>query len=622
MEAKIKILKDQRKEYLKKDGPRRKERARIFNSLRRLENKFKSLGKEIGNPYFAAAAMSLERFTRTYYYGTSDNLQEDYLLKLRELEKHLGALDLVSQNPAIETDAAGEVGYLLSWFENSNQAKRLVNGIRFRYSLPNAYVHISSELINRFGGQLTSETRPLNEPIDGRMVKGCTRLNGVVGIELQDDPNQVHASIHFNGNVASQTQLVERRLRIYVDASGQLEARRSIYANIGGVFAGVPYANAYLETFLKGTSSRLRIVNRIAAKQFAKLKNKNETSAANDTCNQLLERFSNQTEQPIRTAQAAIGEGWENGFAKSNMLPAIYLHSTPYEIAAVAKKSTITTLGANTRPTPRIKSDASVQIHETMPSNYLDAAFSGRTFTNKELEEEIRSMFGESLESDDNKGSEENLTALKPVAGEAPQQDDDAKKEAEEPKPFSITFARVRPIEFKFRGNRISIVASGRRFAQQGRKINEGLKITIHFKIKRINGRLKFERDGQASVDFLDGDSRTPSTVAFRSFLDGQLNPKTPKDGAPVSDLSIDLPENLIPLDLPALKKAEKAKDFTLNQCRAEGGWFYLGWNYTPGQAYSSVVDTPAIWQEATIISMRKTFTVLENIVELPLVVE
>ena len=164
-----------------------------------------------------------------------------------------------------------------------------------------------------------------------------------------------------------------------------------------------------------------------------------------------------------------------------------------------------------------------------------------------------------------------------PAALSAPKdKDKDEDDEEQEDESFSITFATTRPIQFEFENSTLGVAISGRRFLQGNKKINTGLKIGLRFKIKRVDGKLKLVRSGKAELDYV-GEKNT-TAVAFRSFLYGKLNPE---EGG--EQISIELPDNLLPIDqVEALKDNKLARGMTLVQCRSEGGWLYLGWNYTP----------------------------------------
>jgi len=133
VEAQLKMLKDQRSKILKQDRPRRTKRSKEFRQLREFELNFAAVGKTQTDPYFIAVQTSLEQFVRSYYFGSEDNLQEDFLRKLQDLEENL--VKIGSSNSDEARDAAGKLGESLSWLENANQVGPLVAAIRAKYSL-------------------------------------------------------------------------------------------------------------------------------------------------------------------------------------------------------------------------------------------------------------------------------------------------------------------------------------------------------------------------------------------------------------------------------------------------------------------------------------------------------
>lgn len=567
LEARIAELKQQRADVLKLDKPRQTARASSFNQLRKYEANFATVGEKMGDPYFVSAAMAYERFMLSFFYGTSDNLQEEFLKKLELLESDLLQID--------GPDArifAGKVGDHLRWMENTNQIPHIVTAIRAKYSLPNMFVSISGGLLNQIGAQSVSESKCLNENIDGRLVRGTLYTNANVAIELQNDPNQVHASIHLTGSMSTQTYIDQGKIRAFANTSGQLEGRRSIYANIGGLYANAPIVAANIQAIFKGTSSQFRFVDRIATKKFNEVKRKTESGAARRAEDELIEKFQKQTDEAVGKGMGEIMEAQKKIIVRTNVLPEVYIRSFYSEIMAIGKKSSISSLAAQTKPANfAMPADVLVRVHDSMPTNFLDKIFSGKTFSNEELAEEFGSISGESPET----------LQDKPGAG---------KDES-----FSITFANIRPIQIEFENNGFRVVVSGRRFAQGDKKINEGLKIILRFKVMRVDGKLKLVRDGEAEIDYLPDAPKRPATVAFRSFLIGKLNPQDD-----VEELELELPDNLIPIDeVEALQDSKVAKAMLLTQCRAENGWLYLGWKYQEGVTYSNLIyDIPAIWSE------------------------
>lgn len=589
IESRLKVLRDKRSSILKADKPRKSKRDETFRRLLQLEANFVKVSKQRTDPYFVSAAMSFEQFVRTYYYGTEDNLQEDYLRKLGEVDENLFQLARGDKRTA-----TGKLGESLRWLENANQGSGLVAAIRRRYSNPNMYVGVSGKLLNLLASQDISTNEPLRENMGGRLIRGNTAINAVVNVELQDDPNQIRANIRLIGDLASSIYLQELGVQVYTGANGQLEAVRAIYANIGGLFSGDPKVAANISAYFSGTSSRLKLVNKFAAKKFAELQSETEGSTARTAEELLKEQFESQTDDVLITGREALRDAQDALLAKADLAPQLYLRSTNSQIVLVGKKSSISTLGAPDFPNPTtIPTDIGVRIHESFLSNFLDKTFSGKTFTDKELGEELAAMMG----------------------GETPAAFSPTDEEGGEDNSFSITFDSVRPIQFEFDNNGLGVSIAGRRFAQGDRKINTGLRIGLRFKIKRKGDKLKLVRDGKATIDYV-GDKKDAKAVAFRSVLDGRLNPA---DGG--EQIEVDLPDNLLPLDqIEQLKDNEIAKQIKLIQCRSENGWLYLGWNYQPENAiFQSQTDIPAIWTEATIYELSPSYTESDESLIVPL---
>jgi hypothetical protein len=583
LDARLRELAEQRNEIRKSDAPRAKLRAVTFRKLLGFEKGFADTAENFRDPYIVSAQLALERFVRIYYYGTADNLQEDFLIKITKLSEELQKLG----DPS-ERLAAGEIGRVLEWLEITNQVPHLVTAIRARYSLPNVYVSIAGELLDRVS-RSESNTRPIRENISGRLVRGTATTHVQSRIDVIDDPNQVHLSIEAYADVNSSTYLQQGKIFAYVDAAGQATARRSLFVSLGGLLAGEPYASANMNTFFRGTSSNCNLVNRIAAGKYSEGKTAGDVAASARVRQELLERFTSETQKPVTNGREALAKARKKSLTQAAYVPELYMHSASNRIHIVGKKSSRSTLAAIDSPVVfGVSSHLEVRLHDTVLSNYVDPIFSGKTFTNQELSDELESLLGQKPDA---------LTPKSPEAGEDVPAEDES---------FSITFAQVRPVQFQFDQNMISVIVTGTRFSQADKQIRAGLTIKLQFRITRANGELKLERVGKAELDFLDPESKDAKIVAFRSFLDGRLN----SDGD-IKQTAVDLPPNLIPIDkIDALKDRPAARDLQLSQCRIEGGWFYLGWNVYPAGNYQTFpIDLPAVWTKAVIDQMDSIHT-------------
>lgn len=562
---------EKRNEVRRGDLNRKRKRVDYLRRLFEFEDRFIKATPDLGDPFTTSANFALEKFSRLYGLGTEDNLQEDFQRRIERLGTDLKRLE----NP-LDRRAYGVVGNSLEWLDHAAQVPQLTMAIRAKYSMPNAYVHVSHHFLNRLGSRPVNQSQPVCDEVDGKPVRGMAYTTGVVSFDFIADPDQAHISIRSLNQINSNTQLEQGPLTIFVQAQGQAEARRSFVANIGGLNEDTPYGAAFMDAQLCGTSSQCNIINRVVAKKFGEAKSNSDVTAASKVRRQLMERFTTESNKALNEARETLGRMKASSLNYYSAMPAFYLHTNSDQIRMVGKRHSRWNLGAPTvPPVAGHPYDIDMRIHDSLMSNYIEPYFRGKTFTNDELAAELKRL----LKSD------ESLLAPEPKDGE-PVNDE----------PFSITFSNVRPIQFEVDNSRIAIVVSATRFTRDNQTINAGLTITLRFKIVEMQGDLYLMRDGKADLDYIEGQEKNAELVAFRSILNSKLNPEGQEE------VRTKLPANLLPLEqFPALRDRPVAKEMKLAQCRMEAGWLYLGWNHVPqGSLSNRSVDLPAIEAPAT----------------------
>ncbi len=563
IQKRIDELKEMRLELAEKDRGRVETRRTVLRRLAKFNSGYKSVAEKRFDPYFLSAALVAERFNFLYFYGTDDNLQEEYLRRAKALEETLSA----SADMSDRTSHA-ELGKLVQWFESANQLPHLVSAVRARFSNPNTYFSVSSNMINQIAGQDVSQRQRVKQTIFGRIVRGVANVNGNVSVQLNPDPYQANVTIQLIGAITSQTYTRERKFRIDVSANGSYSGRRDVFANVGGFYAELAEVNACIFSSYGGINSNIGLVQKLARKSFDKTKPKADTESSRRTRGEIAEMFEEQTDEALAAGRKQFDKLQEKMIDKQSLVPAAYWRTYGDRVEIVATKQNQGSLAA-AKPAMSYgpSRDVQAKIHETMLSNYLDPIFAGKTFTNKELEEEAIKRFN-----------------LPPTPAD-PQEDGEADEDADEE--FSITFSRVRPIQIEFDDNRLAVTVTGVRFAQEGRAIRAGLRFRVQFKFENVNGQLELRRDGPAEIDYLDPDKKDAKLVAFRSLIEKKLNEGLKDDdGLPI-------PQNLIPVD--QLENAELAERLLLSQLRFEDGWAYIGWEYSQAGYQMMPVDVPAI---------------------------
>ena len=563
IENQIESAKEQIEEIREKAKQRR---TQIRDDVRELQSSlaaFEGLQTKYRDIYFTAARDSLTRLTRSYFYANSSGIDEQLAEKTESLSEDFSKLSDPQQRRS-----AAEVGTTLAWMELAGQSSEIITAIRRQHSLPNLEIDVAGSLLQQAVSREIAQNERVDDLVLGRLIRGFATSNGNVKLHLMDDPNQIHASVQLQGSINSDTYSRSGPFTAYAGATGQYEARRSFFANVGGFFAGDVYGAANINSYFKSIDSNMRLVKKIALKTYAKTKLRSEAISSKRLEDRIVDQFSDETDGAAKDGKKQFKKLTKRQASEASVLPSLYLYSSNNKIHVVGKKSTLFDLAAPIAPvrSSYLQSDISVRLHETMLSNFVSPLFASRTFSNEQITEKLS----------------EFVSDLKQPESEA------TKDES-----FSISFDPSRPIQFEFDDNLVAVTISGRRFKQGKNSITGSLQIRIQFKLIRGSDNvIRFKQFGDVAVDFGDPDRKNAKLVAFRSFLEDRLNEVIGQNEA----ISLELPNNLIPVDkIDALKDVDLVKRLKLNQLRMKDGWLYVGWN---SGRYAAPVDLSGIWQE------------------------
>ncbi|MEM7456987.1 MAG: hypothetical protein AAF456_21770 [Planctomycetota bacterium] len=567
------------------DRPRRERRAEVLTELDRINRSFTEVADTMGDAYFAASRDSFLQFYMLYFYSTNDNLRNQFE---RQVESLMETAGNIGRNGS-RRDAA-RAGGIIGWLDSSGQAGNLVSAIRARHSFPNAQISISEQLVNRIAGRDTNEARRLNEILLGRLMKGVAYTQSRVSYDFIRNPSLANVSVQLYGTTDSRTYTNAGPIRAHSGGLGQFEARRTLLANTSGIVARAPYGAANINSQFYGVDSRLRIVQRLAQKQFDKDQAAGEAESSRRLKSEVMARFVSETENAINNLRMNLASRLEASRNQVDQTPQIYLRTTDDRIYAFAKRETMSDLAATHGPDASVMMpEIALRVHESLLSNYINTEFAGRTYTNEELIDKLIETISRNGE-----GPSDELLEMKSNSSD---------------EPFSITFAQNRPIEIQFEDNAVYLNIYGTRFRKDGNTIRTGLSIRVKFLIKRSGTEMRLVRDGEVEIDYLGDNPPNARDVTFKSFLETRMNNmfEEENDGAEAAGPEgIVLPDRLLPVNLiPELAGNRIAQDLQLVQCRMQNGWIYIGWNHVPGSAYgyyaSVPMDTPGIWQELTI---------------------
>ncbi len=546
--------------------------------------------------FFAVLRRQLERTFLQY----SQFLQSD---QRRDFAQHLAKLktDLEKISNPEQRAAQGEFALELGWLDVTGHATQLVATVRSQHMLPNARFYVAESLAQQVAGRPVQNTQPVSENILGRQIYGTASTNGNVHFDFVDDPDQAHISIHMRGNTVSNSHTRQGPITAYAGSYADVEVRRSILANVGGITEYAPYGAASLSSEFRGVNC-IRLVEKFAYKEYLKDKYASEAIGARRMETRLINEFGNETSSAIRQGQERIAQSLLENDSKMGFVPAMYVRTTDDSLLGYGIKTDTFQLSAPTDPPAAVTVPAELvlQVHESMLDNYLEPLLARQTIKNTEFAKKFEEWFGTTPKG-----------MVEPSSDEI----------------WGITFTQSRPVQFIFDGNRFGIAIAGSKFTRDEEfldretgerktrvkeSIDEPMLIKIVFKMQRNKNELVLARDGRATVEFTRPGTQTVPKNAFRSFLEDVLNKNLREQeeadanaaesaqaaGQEVAASGFRVPANLIPLD--RLKDPTIAKNLELVVFRSEAGWITAAWRNSPPRGPAGRVmyaqDLPAIF--------------------------
>jgi hypothetical protein len=555
---------------------RKAKRTEWLNGLRLISRALTDKNLEINDPYFASTQLAVDRFIRLFFFATNENSEKSFERELKVLQDNIDSLNDPNARPEHAL-----VGNSLGWMQSANQMPQLVSAIRAKHSLPNLYVAVSSNLLNQIASRPISQSQIVNETVLGRLVRGTATTTGSVTLDLIDDPHQAHVSIHLLAAVESSTRSGQGSIAAFTSSGGQLEARRSIFANLSGFFAGEPYGAANLSSNFLGINKKLKIILKFAYKAYLKDRAAAEGIAAARAERQIIAEITKETDAALKDGNERFADLVDKVEKVSKLVPETFIRTISQKLLVTSQKSNQFDLAANDLPDPGyVPVDIGVQLHETFLTNYLTPIFSGKRLSNQQMADRLFEL------------------GVTPPDGLEPADEDDE---------FSITFATVQPVKVEFVDDRVKISILGVRFAQAGRNINSSLVISFQFQIIREQGKLFLKKDGETTIDYAKGSRKSSRSVAFKNFLQGKL-----REGD--EEVKIELPKELIPIAEMGIDDHDDIlKSLKLTQFVSQKGWLRIGWNYLPGNSYPAVTETPSIENTLTIQGMTDEYAPLKE---------
>jgi hypothetical protein len=510
--------------------------------LRRLQKLLDAEENGLEMPQFAAVRRAVTAYAEAAA-AKDPGAQAVYTQRLEKLAAAVAA------GAATGTaDALDPVGPLLARLEESGQAPATVARIRSAVNRPNLFLDVDESLLGTAVNRAVDETAPINDTVLGTRVRGSGHTTGLVLLDFVPSLQQAMVDLKLDATNHSDTRGSQGPVTVRTLGTTTVGARKRILIDDQRVAALPVEAHADTDTRTAGigVSSRFgqRMIRKIASRKIAQMRPQAEAISAAKARERVRTQFEEQTGSAIAQASRDYQNKFRRPLMERGWYPELlHMSTSDSRLSVTARKALADQVGAFSAP-PAVDPDAvlAARVHETLVNNAAEITLGGRTITQQFIEEQIK----------------KNNASLPEALGNDPDQ-----------QPWSITFAKRKPVELDAGDDRVKVTVRGTRFTSGEREF-PAMDIWAAYRIEPAPGGVRLVRDGDVQIyppGFVPGggEKLTVQETSLRRILQKRFN-KVFKEVVDVE-----------PLKLPG--ELERAGPLPMEQLVArKDGWVAVGW--------------------------------------------
>lgn len=442
-------------------------------TLLRLYRRFDAEENGLEMYQFVAVRRALAAAIEVVVAATNDRAAETYQ---KRIDKLAGLVTAAAREGT--TESLDGVGPLLARLSESRQAAGVVARIRGLVDRPNLHLHVDEKLLGTAVNRVVDRVAPVNEIVLGTPVRGMGRTSGTVLLDFLPSADRAVTQLTFTATNRATTRSSKGPVTVCSEGLTDLFARRRIFIDDERVWTEPITASASTSTRTTGIGIRSRfgqkMIRRIASKKVAEIRPRAEAVSERKAREKVRQEFEQETSAAIAEASRDYQEKFRKPLRERGWYPELLRMSTTSDrLAVVARKALADQIAAFTDP-PKAEADAvlGVRLHETVVNNAAAITLAGRTITQEFVEEQLKERDGtlpESLASD-----------------------------PDQP-PWSITFAKRKPIELDADDGRVKLTIRGSRYTS-GERSFPAMDIWVTYRIESAGGVTRLFRDGDVQI--------------------------------------------------------------------------------------------------------------------------
>jgi hypothetical protein len=476
------------------------------------------------------------------------SLKEQYGTKMSELTK---MLEEYQGKP--NEELAANIDQHLGWLWRRHLDRDVVTLIRRCYGRPNFYVAIDKSLIATGVERLVDEhDAPLTDNILGTQISGRATTVGRVKVELVPNPNHAMFDVLLSGTVWTNTVGQNGPATIRASGTTKIAGRKRISVNALGVHT-VPATAAAV------TSTRINSVavsglgQGVAEQRVAEGKPQAERVGAQHAEARIKARMDKEMDPNLAKANRNFLTKIRDPLIRARKFPALLEFTTTSErIEVEALEATASQIATGTEPAQLASWEKSfplvVEVHQSAVNNGATDFLAGVTLTDDQVRQKIIDLNN----------------------GKLP----DRLANDQDQEPWSIRFARFRPVSLDVRPGGLAITVRGRAFTtgEGGAKKHGAMNITAVYKIEPSDAGPQLTRQGDLEIVPPDFDPQKSKLSVGQISLRTVLQKKFGKI----------FPPQIQPEPVVLGGQWKDAGHLVLDQLQAADGWLSVAYRWVP----------------------------------------
>ena len=522
-------------------------------TLRRLQKLLDAGENGLEMHQFATVRRAVTAYAEAAEAAKSPEAQAAYAQRLDKL-----AAAVAAGAAAGTTEALDPVGPLLAKLADSGQAPGVVARVRSAVDRPNLYLDIDESLLGSAVNRVVDERAPISDTVLGTRIRGTGHTTGLVLLDFVPALDQAIVDIALDATNHSDTRGSQGPVTVRTHGTTKVDARKRIMIDDERVSALPVEAHASTSTRTAGIGVSKRfgqnLIRKIASRKIAEMRPKAEAISEQKARERVRQQFDSQTAGAIAQAQSDYQAKFRRPLMDRGWYPEmLHLNTSDSRLSVVARKALTDQIAAFTPP-PAVDPDAvmAARVHETLVNNVAEITLGGRTITQQFVEEQIKKNNGTLPES----------------LGNDPDQ-----------APWSITFAKRKPVELDADDSRVKMTVRGTRFTSGDREF-PAMDIWAAYRIEPADGKIRLVRDGDVQIyppGFVPGggEKLTVAQTSLRRILQKRFG-KVFKEVVDVEPLK--MPGQLAGAGPLPMEQFVARKD----------GWVAAGWRKKDPVVYAS----------------------------------